>query len=128
MLLVLLAVAVAVQLVVLYVPSGAGQQPFLGSDKVAHVLVFLAPVLVALLAGLRPAVVVGVFAAHAVASELVQAAFLPARSGDPADVLADLTGVALGVVIWRLVGRVAGGRAASRAASRAAAPGAVRRG
>lgn len=118
---VLLVAAVVLQLVVLYVPSGVGQQPFPGSDKVVHVVVFLVPVLVALLAGVRPAVVVGVFAAHAVVSETVQALFLPARSGDPADVLADLTGVALGVAAWRLVGRVVEGRAAARAGVRAAA-------
>ncbi len=121
MLWVLLVVAVAVQLVVLYVPSGVGQQPFPGSDKVVHVLVFLVPVLVALLAGMRPALVVGVFAGHAVVSETVQALFLPGRSGDPADVIADLTGVALGVAASRLVGRVVGGRAAARAAVRGAA-------
>ena len=118
---VLLVVAVVVQLVVLYLPSGGGQQPFPGSDKVVHVLVFLVPVLVALLAGLRPAIVVGVFAVHAVVSETVQALFLPARSGDPADVLADLIGVTLGVVAWRLAAGVVGGRAAARTAVREAA-------
>lgn len=117
---VLLFVAVTVQLLVLYTPSGAGQQPFANSDKVIHVLVFLVPVLVALLAGLRPALVAGVFAGHALVSELVQALTLPTRSGDPADVLADLAGVALGVAAWRLAGRVDGERSAARGAARAA--------
>ena len=45
---------------------------------------------------------VPLFAAHAVVSEVVQGALLPMRAGDPFDVLADLTGVALGVLLWRL--------------------------
>ena len=43
-------------------------------------------------------------AAHAVVSELVQHWLLPHRSGDAADVLADLAGVALGVLAGRLLG------------------------
>ncbi|HET6967384.1 MAG TPA: VanZ family protein [Ornithinibacter sp.] len=109
----LLAVAVLVQLVVLYAPSGPSVSPFPGSDKVVHVLVFLVPVAVALLAGLPARLVVGVFAAHAVTSELVQHALLPSRSGDPLDVVADLVGVGLGVLVWRLVVRAVGRRAAA---------------
>jgi VanZ family protein len=110
---VLLSVAVLVQLVVLYAPSAPSVSPFPNSDKAVHALVFLAPVTVALLAGYRHRVVVAVFAAHAVLSEVVQHTLLPGRSGDPLDVLADLTGVALGYVVWRLVVRAAGRRAAS---------------
>ena len=103
---VLLAVAVVVQLVVLYAPSGPSASPFPGSDKVVHALVFLVPVAAALLAGLPPRLVVAVFAAHAVVSEVLQGALLPARSGDPLDVVADLVGVGLGVLAWRVVGRM----------------------
>lgn len=115
LLLALLAVAVAVQLVVLYAPSGPSDPPFPGSDKVVHVLVFAVPVTIALLAGgpLRP--VVAVFAAHAVLSEVVQGVALPARSGDALDVVADLVGVVLGVLGWVIVGRVAGRRAQAAA-------------
>ena len=112
MLSVLLAIALLVQLVVLYAPSGPSVSPFPGSDKVVHVLVFLVPVTVALLAGLPSRLVVGVFAAHAVVSEVVQHVLLPARSGDWLDVVADLVGVGLGVVVWRLVVRAVGRRAA----------------
>jgi len=107
-LLVLLVVAVVVQLVVLYAASTPSVSPFPNSDKAIHALVFLAPVAVALLAGGRPRVVVAVFAAHAVISEVVQHTLLPGRSGDPLDVLADLTGVALGYLVWRLVVRSSG--------------------
>ena len=113
LLLALLAVAVAVQLVVLYAPSGPSDSPFPGSDKVVHVLVFAVPVTIALLAGgpLRP--VVAVFAAHAVLSEVVQHALLPGRSGDPLDVVADLVGVGLGLFTWHLVVLAVGRRQAA---------------
>lgn len=106
----LLGLAVLVQVVVLYAPSGGGATLFPQADKVVHVLVFLVPVTVALLAGLRPALVVGAFAAQAVVSEVVQGTMLPTRSGDPVDVLADLVGIGLGVVVWGLVLRVTGGQ------------------
>ena len=98
-LLVLLGLAVAVQLVVLYSPEGGGPPLFPQSDKVVHVLVFLVPVALAVLAGLPRRAVVAVFAAQAVLSEVVQWLFLPHRSGDGWDVVADLTGVALGVLV-----------------------------
>ena len=102
----LLAVAVAVQLVVLYSPSAPSDPLFPGSDKVVHVLVFAVPVTVALLAGGPLRLVVAVFALHAVLSEVVQGAALPTRSGDALDVVADLVGVAVGVLGWVLVDRV----------------------
>lgn len=102
-LLVLLGLAVAVQLVVLYSPEGGGPPLFPQSDKVVHVLVFLVPVALAVLAGLPRRVVVAVFAAQAVLSEAVQWLLLPNRSGDVWDVVADLTGVALGVLIGTLL-------------------------
>ena len=115
-LLVLLALAVAVQVVVLYAPEGGGAPLFPNADKVVHVVVFLVPVALALLAGFRRGVVVLVFAAQAVLSEVVQALLLPHRSGDVLDVVADLTGVALGVLVavavGRLLGRGPGGRPA----------------
>lgn len=111
-LLTLLGLAVAVQVVVLYSPSSHGELLFPQADKVVHVLVFLVPVAVALLAGLRPPAVVALFAAQAVVSEVVQGTLLPARSGDAVDVVADLVGIALGVALWHLVD--AGERGAGR--------------
>jgi len=111
--LVLLVVAVGVHLVVLYAPSTPTDLPFAYADKVVHVLVFLVPVVVALLAGGRPRLVVGVFAAHAVLSEVVQHALLPGRSGDPLDVVADLVGVGLGLFTWHLVVLAVGRRQAA---------------
>jgi hypothetical protein len=98
-LLVLLGLAVAVQLVVLYFPEGGGPLLFPQADKVVHVVVFLVPVALAVLAGLPRRAVVAVFGAQAVLSEVVQWLFLPRRSGDAWDAVADLTGVALGVLI-----------------------------
>lgn len=96
-----LALAVAVHLVVLYAPSAPGDPVFSGSDKVVHVLVFLVPTLLALLAGVRPALALGAFGAHAVLSEVLQWQLLPGRSGDPWDAVADLAGVAFAWLLWR---------------------------
>ena len=101
----LLLGAVVVQLAVLYAPEGGGPPPFPQGDKVVHMTVFLVPVALAVLAGFRPWVVAAVFAAHAVLSEVVQAAFLPHRSGDPVDAVADLVGVGLGLLVAHLVQR-----------------------
>ena len=82
----------------LYAPEGVGPPPFPQADKLAHLTIFLVPVALAVVAGFRRWVVAAVFAVHAVLSEVVQLVFLPHRSGDPMDAVADLTGVALGVV------------------------------
>ena len=105
--------AMLVQLVVLYAPSSPADPPFAHADKVVHVLVFLVPAAVALLAGGPPRLVVVGFAAHAVVSEVVQHALLPGRAGDLLDVVADLVGVGLGVLAWRLAVLVVGRREAA---------------
>ena len=114
--LVLLGLAVAAQLVVLYSPDGGGAPLFPQADKVVHLLVFLVPVALAVVAGFRRGLVVAVFAAQAVLSEVVQAVLLPHRSGDVLDAVADLTGVALGVLVGTLVLRTLQTRAAGRSA------------
>ena len=107
---VLAALAVGGQLYGLYrVPGPPGPTWFPHVDKVEHAVGFALPVaLVLLAAGLRAqergstvtsrtvASVLGVFAGHAVVSELVQHAFYTTRTGDPVDVLADWVGVAAG--------------------------------
>ena len=112
----LLGLAVAAQLVVLYSPEGGGAPLFPEADKVVHVLVFLVPVALAVVAGFRRRLVVAVFGAQAVLSEVVQALFLPHRSGDVLDAVADLTGVALGVLVGTLVLRTLQARAAAESA------------
>ncbi|MGL5819211.1 MAG: VanZ family protein [Phycicoccus sp.] len=101
-----LAAAVVVQLLVLYLPRGiAGPSSLPGADKVVHAVVFLLPVLLALLAGLEARVVVAIFAVHAALSEVVQASVLPNRSGDVWDVVADLVGVCCGWLAWLTISR-----------------------
>jgi VanZ family protein len=101
---VIFAVLVAAQVVALYWPRIDLQGPVTWTDKVVHVLLFMVPVAVGLLAGLRPVPVVALLALHAPVSELIQHYLLPHRSGDVRDAVADLVGVALGVlvaVVWR---------------------------
>lgn len=90
-------VAVALQLVLLYSPSGGGAPPFPNFDKLVHCAVFALPVFFALVARLPRVPVIAVLALHAPLSEVIQWTLLPNRSGDPWDVVADLVGVALGV-------------------------------
>jgi VanZ family protein len=95
-------------------------------DKVQHLVGFAVPVALVLVAGSQsrasrldpwrashagviPArflgAVLALFAVQAVASELVQAAFLPARAGDVWDVVADLLGIAVGWGLFATVRR-----------------------
>jgi len=95
------AVALLVQLAVVYAPSAGGAPLVPHLDKLVHAAVFALPVLFGLLARLPPAPVVAVMALHAPVSEVVQATLLPQRSGDPWDAVADLVGVGLGVLAAR---------------------------
>jgi VanZ family protein len=90
-------VLLVAHLAALYWPRVDLQGPVTWSDKVVHVLLFLAPTVAGLLAGLRPAYLVGLLALHAPVIELVQHYLLPNRTGDPWDAVADLGGVVLGV-------------------------------
>lgn len=108
---------VAGQLYGLYRPTGPPViEGFPYADKLEHAAGFALPValLLALLSlrgtphlGTRYAVI-GVFAAHAVISEIIQHVFYRNRTGDPYDVLADWIGIALGLTgssvaryVWR---------------------------
>jgi len=86
------------------------------ADKLEHAAGFALPVMLILLAAAlrRPprwqwpgaattAVVVGLFAAHAVVSEAIQHVWYRHRTGDPLDVLADWVGIAVGVVLLRVI-------------------------
>ena len=103
------AVAVALQLWGLYVPQPSSADWFPGADKVQHGVAFGLPVTLIMIAdtlrrrsrGLPPrarvlVAVIWVSAAHAVVSELIQGAFYADRRGDPVDLLADWSGIAVG--------------------------------
>jgi VanZ family protein len=94
---VVFAVLVVAHLAALYWPRVDLQGPVTWTDKVAHVLLFLAPTVAGLVASVRPAYLVGLLAVHAPVTELLQHFLLPHRSGDAWDAVADLGGVVLGV-------------------------------
>jgi len=110
---VLAGLAVLGQLYGLYRVSGPPSPPwFPHADKLEHLLGFALPVALVLLAvglrsrgaGRRPerraaGLVVGLFVAHAVVSEVVQHLAYTTRTGDPLDALADGVGVALGAAV-----------------------------
>jgi len=96
-------VALAAQLIAVYSPQGLGGPGITGLDKVVHLSIFFAPALALLMMGIRARWALGILALHAPVSELIQHFFLPQRSGDVFDVVADLSGVALGwlaFLVW----------------------------
>lgn len=87
------------------IPAAAPGAGVPGVDKIVHVGVFTLTVWAAgrLLAPAQRfpmGWVVLAAIAHALLIEVIQAALLPERSADGADLLADLAGVALGLGIW----------------------------
>jgi VanZ family protein len=99
--------ALVVSVVLLFAPSGGGAPSVPGLDKVVHAAIFLS------LAGTarwrfgpHPRLL-GAVVGYAVVSEVVQAALLSQRRGDPYDVVADVVGAVAG---WLLAGRWAAGR------------------
>lgn len=102
----LLAVVLAAHLFTLYAQGspepGIRQWPYI--DKVVHVVAFAVPAF--LVRRISPAwwpVVLLVL--HAPVSELIQHHFIPYRSGDVGDAVADLIGVGLGVLAAGWLGR-----------------------
>jgi VanZ family protein len=96
-------VFLAVQLVAVYLPGnpdGGLELPWLpGADKLVHGLIFAIPVyLFGRLSG-RVGLVAGLFAVHAVVSEVVQWRFVPYRDGDVWDAVADLVGIGFAVFV-----------------------------
>lgn len=96
-----------------YLPSVPETGPAgpVGIDTIYHVGVFALTVwaLGRLLAPQRRfpiGWVVLAAAVHAVLIEILQGALLPQRSADPADVLADLVGIAVGVLAWTVERRL----------------------
>lgn len=98
----LFGLAVLAQLVVLYAPGTAAESLAVPhADKIVHVAVFAAVVVAGSRVGLPLWLLVAVSVVQAVVSEVVQDALVPARSGDPVDVVADLAGVTLGILASR---------------------------
>ncbi|NEA31146.1 VanZ family protein [Streptomyces sp. SID13031] len=81
----------------MYSPHQAGSDvDFPYSDKLAHLFLFGSVAYFGLRSGVPAHWLLPVIAANAVISEVVQYFWLPFRSGDPFDTVADLCGLALG--------------------------------
>lgn len=100
-----LIVVILLQMCALYVPMPPGGGSSQGLDKVVHFVIFAVPVLVSAIGGRSHWPCVIVMTVHAPVSEIVQAVFLPTRSGDPADVVADLLGIGAGCLLAPLIAR-----------------------
>lgn len=114
----LLAGALAVQLVVLYWPNPASAPGSLPSlDKLVHAAVFAAVAFSGRRAGVPLVLLAVALVAHAVLSEVLQAAVLTNRQGDGLDVVADLVGTAVGLAAasaWWPAGRARSGPGGAR--------------
>ena len=109
--------AVVAQQIGLYGPSGPVRPSwFPSADKLQHAIGFALPMFLMLLTSqiyaaragrtlrsLWVAAIAGAFALNAVVSEIVQAGPGSGRSGEVADVIADLIGIGLGWVAFRLL-------------------------
>jgi hypothetical protein len=93
------AVALAVQLVLLYWPRAVNPSGGLPWDKLVHALVFGVVMWTGVRAGIPARPWLAVSLAHAVLSEVLQATLLPHRSGDPWDAVADAVGVLLAAAL-----------------------------
>ena len=93
--------AVVVNLGLLYWPRtvSPGGPPHL--DKAVHLLAFAAVAWSGLRARIPARWLLPVLALHAGVSEVVQDRLLPRRTGDPADVVADLIGILAGAALAR---------------------------
>ena len=90
------ALACVVNVIVLYSPDSAPGNDIPHADKVVHLLLFAAVAYTGTMLRLPLGWLATVLVLNAVASELVQHFWLPQRSGDVFDAVADVTGVALG--------------------------------
>lgn len=119
----LFAGALAVNLLLLFWPWGVGESAVPNLDKVVHAATFASVAWTGLRVGLPRWWLVALLVVHAVSSEVVQATLLPGRDGDPADSLADVTGVLVGVLLAPIGGSWRHGRDRGGRADRAAAGG-----
>ena len=120
----LFAAAVAANLALLFWPRSFGTGGVPQLDKLVHATSFGLVMWTGLRVGLVTRALGPVLAVHAVTSEAIQHYLLANRSGDPADVLADIVGVAADVVLLRVASwRHEHGRRDERDADRQAARG-----
>jgi VanZ family protein len=90
-------VACLIHLYGVYAPHQAGSDvQFPYSDKLAHLFLFGSVAYFGLRSGVPARWLLPIVAANAVVSEVVQYYWLPFRSGDVFDTVADLCGLALG--------------------------------
>ncbi|MDO5504557.1 MAG: hypothetical protein Q4G67_15440, partial [Actinomycetia bacterium] len=102
-LLVLFAGALALQAYALYSSSPGAGLAIPHGDKLVHAAIFAAPALLGTLAGLRRWWLVLLLGLHAPLSEWIQHVFLPTRSGEVLDIVADWVGIGIGLFAGHVI-------------------------
>lgn len=100
-------ITAAASLFILFLPESGVPTAPAGSDKAVHVALFAALAATGGWAGFRSRVLLSALTGYAVLSEVVQHVLPLGRTGDPADALADVCGMAAGWVLANGVRRVA---------------------
>jgi VanZ family protein len=91
--------AVAVSLVVLFMPESGVPPAIPGTDKLVHLSLFAALAGTGVLGGSRRRWLVPALLAYAVSSEFIQSIDLLGRSASVTDVIADTLGVGFGLLL-----------------------------
>ena len=99
------AAAVLLSLVVLFTPASGVPWAPPGVDKLVHAALFAGLAVTGRWAGASRRPLAVVLVAYAAVSEVVQAWAPLARTGSPADVLADVVGLLLGLLAWDRLAR-----------------------
>ena len=93
-------VALLVSAAVLFTPASGVPTAPPGTDKVVHLLLFAVLAFTGRWAGMRPAPLTVGLLGYAAFSEVVQGMTSLGRSASPADVVADVVGLAVGLLAW----------------------------
>ncbi len=101
------ALAVLASLVVLFTPGDDELAALPGVDKVVHLVLFAVLAVTGRWTGVPARPLVLLLTAYAALSEVLQAVLPLDRSGNLADLLADLAGVVIGLITWAVLRREA---------------------
>lgn len=103
-----LAGALAVQIVALYSPGAPTDGPDLPLDKLVHVVLFASVTAAGIWAGVTWWAMVALMLGQALLSEYLQGRFIPGRGAEVGDLVADVIGIGIGLAVGARLARKPG--------------------